>query len=173
MILQSADSSFLGIPNELLWIFGIFAGAIVIYGIRVLKKYEKTQQALAQQQKEEERIKELTAFLSDKEIPFFKVKGTTFYEPKKPGLYICQLVAEPENPYDPLAVKVEHPTLGTIGHLPKGNTYLHNLAKTKTLLGATQIGIHKDKPYAKFYIDPSIFSTKDIAYMEDLTVKGE
>lgn len=139
--------------------------------IRKIKKNHKKKLKLLEEQREQERVALLTEILKDKELPYFKVKGITEYEPKKPGCYICQLKAEPENPYDRLAVKIEHPKLGMIGHISKGNGYIHELAKTKTLYGATLLGFHGGKPYGKFFIDPSVFTVEDISHMEDLFMK--
>lgn len=141
----------------------------VITFIKMFKKAEKSRRA----QEENIKIQKIEQLdnLKDKMIPYFKIKGVTSYELKKPGCYICRIVAEPENPYDMFAVKIEHPTLGIIGHLPKDNIYIHNLAKKKDLYGAVEIGIYKKTPFARLYIDPAIFSSADIANMESLTIK--
>lgn len=115
------------------------------------------------------RISELAA-LKNKKIPYFKIKGVTSYENKKPGCYICKILAEPENPYDQFAVKIEHPTLGIFGHLPKGNIYIHELAKKKELTAAVEMGIYRGTPYGKLYIDPAIFTAEDVANMENVII---
>lgn len=108
--------------------------------------------------------------LKDKKIPYFKIKGVTSYDLKKPGCYICKILAEPENPYDPCAVKIEHPTLGTIGHLPKGNFYIHELALKKELTAAVEMGYYRGTPFGKLYIDPAIFTDEDVINMEKVII---
>lgn len=119
----------------------------------------------------EEERKELINFLRDKSLPFFRVKGMTFYDIKKPGGYIAELVPESNNPKDPYAVAVVHSTLGIIGHLPKGNKFVYRKAKEQKIYGAVEIGISRSGyPYGKFWLDPSIFSVEDIAQMVDLSI---
>lgn len=149
-------------------IIGAIIFLIIFSIVRKIKKRQNAKIAAIKKQAEEDRVNLLTELLKDKQLPYFKVKGITQYEPKKPGCYICQLVAEPENPYDKEAVKIVHPTIGMIGHISKGNGYIHKLAKEKALYGATQLGFHGGKPFGKFFIDPSVFSVEDINQMNDL-----
>lgn len=148
---------------------------IIIWGIYSIFYFKK----ISKNSKEEQRLKELDAKrqqimelanMQNKKIPFFKIKGVTSYELKKPGCYVCKIVAEPENPFDMFAVKIEHPILGTIGHLPKDNVYIHNLAKEKELYGAVEIGIYRNTPFARLYIDPAFFSATDISKMENIVL---
>lgn len=153
-----------------LWWLWLILACFILYFFLKMKVKHNEKIAKLKQQAEEDRVNLLTELLKDKQLPYFKIKGITQYEPKKPGCYICQLVAEPENPYDKLAVKIVHPTIGMIGHISKGNEYIHNLAKEKTLLGATQLGYHGGRPYGKFFIDPSVFSVEDINQMNELCI---
>lgn len=119
----------------------------------------------------EEQRQLLLEHLKDKTIPFFRVKGMTQYDVKKPGGYIVELVAETDNKYDPFAVAVVHPTLGIVGHLPKGNQFIHEKAKTTKIQGAVEIGIARNGyPYGKFWLDPAVFSLDDIAQCVSLDI---
>lgn len=155
-------------------------GAIIILGILILGAFSffSLKRDLAKSEEKRrykeylEKVKKIQELseLKKQKIPFFKVKGVTSYELKKPGCYICKLIAEPENQYDLLAVKIEHPTLGTIGYLPRNNAHIHNLAKEKELLGAVEVGLYKETPFAKLYIDPAYFTAEDIAKMEEVII---
>lgn len=151
------------------WII-ILCAALYVY-LKIKKKNKHKLEAL-----EAEKIKEKAALLKqlykDKSAPFFRVKGISFYEPKKPGCYICRLVAEPSNPYDCYAIKIEHPTMGMIGHIPKGNTYLFHLCQKKEIYGAVEIGVWNDgEQYAKFWIDEACFTIEDIAQLVDIEAR--
>ena len=139
----------------------------------ILDKLSKRAEANAKKKvnlTEEER-NELINFLKDKTLPFFRVKGMTHYDIKKPGGYIVELVPEENNKKDPHAVAVVHSTLGIIGHLPKGNEFVYRKAKEQKIYGAIEIGISRSGyPYGKFWLDPSIFSQEDIAQMVNLEV---
>lgn len=153
------------------WVLIAIIGLPILYII--VNKLSKIANAKAEKEfklKEEER-KELINFLRDKSLPFFRVKGMTHYDIKKPGGYIAELVSESNNPKDPYAVAVIHSTLGIIGHLPKGNKFVYRKAKEQKIYGAVEIGISRSGyPYGKFWLDPSIFSVEDIAQMVDLSI---
>jgi|GEM_PF-3979174 len=177
-ILTLLQSDTLQVASEvdtggILWGIGIIAFIILtIWSYFSLKKdiaKAEDKKRYDEYMAEVNRISELAA-LKNKKIPYFKIKGVTSYENKKPGCYICKILAEPENPYDQFAVKIEHPTLGIFGHLPKGNIYIHELAKKKELTAAVEMGIYRGTPYGKLYIDPAIFTAEDVANMENVII---
>lgn len=177
-ILTLLQSDTLQVASEvdtggILWGIGIIAFIILtIWSYFSLKKdiaKAEDKKRYDEYMEKVNRISELER-LKDNKLPYFKIKGVTSYDDKRPGCYVCRIIAEPENPYDSFAVKIEHPTLGIFGHLPKGNTYIHELAKKKELTAAVEMGIYRGTPFGRLYIDPGVFTAEDIAHMEDIVI---
>ena len=169
--LSQADSSDISISGTLIgiWIaisilYVVYLGFKKIFGSKEEGTKEKNNLTNEQRQLLIEKLK-------DKTIPFFRVKGMTYYDIKKPGGYIAELIPEDNNKKDPYAIAVVHSTLGMIGHLPKGNQFVYEKAKTQKIYGAVEIGIARNgSPYGKFWLDPSIFKIEDITQMVNVEI---
>ena len=166
---QSADSlTNVSSGRGLWWLWLIpvcFIGYLISHNFKT--KQQKIQAKIAQLEKEKREL--LKEALKDKTAPFIRIKGITHYDPKCPGCYIAKLEAETSNQYDPYAVKVIHPTMGMIGHMPKGNSYLHKLALKKELYGAVEIKVWNEREqFAKFWIDEAIFTIEEIENIKDI-----
>jgi len=51
-----------------------------------------------------------------------------------------RLIAEPNNQYDPAAVRVEHPVAGKLGYIPKDQTRIYHDANKNLLQITARIG---------------------------------
>lgn len=154
------------------WLLVIFIVSIIGWIIiKIIEKVNKANKAKIAKL-EQERKELLKDFLKDKSTPYFKIKGITFYEPKKPGCYIAELQPEKNNPHDPYAIAIIHSKVGMIGHLPKGNKYLHTKLQSQKILGIAEIkpwGEREQK--GKFWLDPAYYDDGELLEMEGIMIK--
>ena len=175
LIILQADTTALIENSGSAWDFWkwVLLCIALIYAFRKIRKANKAKIKALEEAKTKEKAELLRQLYKDKSAPFFRVKGISFYEPKKPGCYICKLTPDPTNPHDPYAIRIEHPTLGMMGHIPKGNTYLFELAKKKEIYGAVEIGSWNDgEQYGKFWLDDAYFTMEDIAQLVDINAQN-